>query len=52
MGKAMSETIYNAWCKRMEEFLLCYQKDRLIFQRELYQAEKAYEKLNNCELTI
>ena len=40
MGKAISETIYNTWVKRMEDFLLCFSKDRLLFQRELHQAEK------------
>jgi len=35
MGKAISETIYNAWVKRMEPFLLCYDKRRLEHQHEL-----------------
>ena len=52
MGKAISETIFDAWVKRMEEFLLCYQKDRLLFLRELQQAEKAFEIENNCELNL
>ena len=52
MGKAISETIYNAWVKRMENFLLCFQKERLLFQRELLQAEKQFEKENNCELSL
>ena len=52
MGKAISETIFDAWVKRMEKFLLCFQKDRLLFQRELQQAEKDFEIRNNCELSI
>lgn len=52
MGKAISETVYNAWVGRMEDFLLCFQKDRLLFQRELYLAEKQFEKENNCELSL
>ena len=52
MGKAISEKIYNVWCKRMENFLVCYQKDRLLFQRELYLAEKKFEEDNKCELSL
>ena len=29
MGKAMSEIIFDAWVKRMEPFLLCYDRNRL-----------------------
>ena len=43
MGKAISETIFKAWVKRMEPFLLCYDKDRLAHFFELAKKEKAYE---------
>ena len=52
MGKAISEKIYTAWVQRMENFLLCFKKDRLLFQRELQQAEKQFAKENNCELSL
>ena len=35
MGKAISEIVFNAWVKRMENFLMCYKQDRLIFQAYL-----------------
>ena len=43
MGKAISETIFKAWVKRMEPFLLCFDKDRLAHFFELAKKEKAYE---------
>ena len=52
MGKAISEKIFIAWCERMAPFLMCFQKDRLEFQFELAQAEKEFEKRNDCELSL
>lgn len=52
MGKAISEVIYDAWCKRMENFLMCYKQDRLIFQAYLQHQEKQYEKRYKCELSL
>ena len=52
MGKAISEKIFNAWVERMAPFLMCFSKDRLEFQFELAQAEKEFEKRNDCELSL
>ena len=52
MGKAISEKIFNAWCKRMEDFLMCYKKDRLLFQKYLEIKEKKFEDVHNCELNM
>lgn len=52
MGKAISEVIYKAWVKRMEPFLLCYDKNRLEHQYELHEKERAFAKLNHCDLSL
>lgn len=47
MGKAMSEIIFDAWCKHMERYLVCYQKDRILLEREVSEAQKEFERLKN-----
>ena len=44
MGKAISEIVYNAWIKRMEPFLLCYDRDRLMHLHALKMEEKKFVK--------
>ena len=36
----------------MKNYLLCNQKDRLLFKLLMKRAEKEFEEKNNCELTL
>lgn len=42
MGRAISQTIFNAWCKHMENYLVCFKKERLLLMKQLAQAEGEY----------
>ena len=52
MGKVISQDIFNSWCEMMKKYLLCNQKDRLLFKLLMKRAEKEFEEKNNCELTL